>query len=493
MINNYNRKTISKAFRALCLSALLFSFSPKLEAQSGKAALSFDGIDDYINMGNVIQGFTAVTFESWVYYSGTAPGDYYRYHEICSKETINSFSIQNWDNRVHLNFGNGYSWGNPTISNSPLPLNQWVHIAGTRDVYGNTKIYINGVLDATGFNDYSGANTIDRAIGFKPPLDFGVAIFAGMLDEIRIWNKEKSNQEILNDMNGEIAASQTCLLLYYKFNEGTPNASNSGVTTVLDASGNGYTGTLVNFALSGNSSNFTTPKVIVSAPTISIADAKALSYNQIPSNTVFPDYAPAASITLTAAVSGVNGNPSYSWNTGATTQSITVSPASNTTYTVSVSSGCGKMQASKTVIVKSIGCGNGKVNMCHIHDNNLLHEQTICIGTSAVAAHLNKGCQLGACLSGARGVQALDESKEFSVRIAPNPSTDHFRIAIEGNNITEKAELRVIDFLGRVVEIKKGLEINKVVSVAANLQPGTYIVEVIQGVNRKNLTLVKTK
>ncbi|NRB51167.1 MAG: hypothetical protein HRU41_26080, partial [Saprospiraceae bacterium] len=43
------------------------------------------------------------------------------------------------------------------------------------------------------------------------------------------------------------------------------------------------------------------------------------------------------SVTLTASASNGAGNVSYLWNTGATTPSITVSPGSTTTYTVSVS------------------------------------------------------------------------------------------------------------------------------------------------------------
>jgi len=53
-------------------------------------ALDFDGIDDYVDVGDTFEAFTAATFEAWIYHTpitGT-------YHEIYSKEFINSFAIR---------------------------------------------------------------------------------------------------------------------------------------------------------------------------------------------------------------------------------------------------------------------------------------------------------------------------------------------------------------------------------------------------------------
>lgn len=72
------------------------------------------------------------------------------------------------------------------------------------------------------------------------------------------------------------------------------------------------------------------------APQVSIPDVSVINKGGEP-NTVYTGYAPAASITFTAAVAN-GGNYTYLWNTGQTTASITVSPTSNTNYTVTVTS-----------------------------------------------------------------------------------------------------------------------------------------------------------
>jgi len=60
------------------------------------------------------------------------------------------------------------------------------------------------------------------------------------------------------------------------------------------------------------------------------------------------------SVTLTAA-----GGSAYSWNTGATTKSITVSPGETTTYTVTVSEGSSSDSDTVTVAVSSVTAGAG--------------------------------------------------------------------------------------------------------------------------------------
>jgi hypothetical protein len=57
------------------------------------------------------------------------------------------------------------------------------------------------------------------------------------------------------------------------------------------------------------------------------------------------------SATLVASSNGAN----YSWNTGATTQSITVNPSVTSTYTVTVNiGGCAATSATATVTVNPI-------------------------------------------------------------------------------------------------------------------------------------------
>jgi hypothetical protein len=191
-----------------------------------------------------------------------------------------------------------------------------------------------------------------------------------------------------------------------------------------------------------------------------IPDAKALNYNSIPNNTVYPAYAPASSITLTAQPSGT-APYNYSWSNGATTQSTTVSPATATTYTVTVTdaNGC-TGTASKQVTVKDVNCNNGKVYMCHITGNSG-HVNTICIDNSAVETHLAAGCSLGECI-GSRTVPSTIETEAtgFDAEVLPNPSSNYFKLVISTNDASP-VSVRIMDILGRVIELKENIQMSE--------------------------------
>ena len=223
---------------------------------------------------------------------------------------------------------------------------------------------------------------------------------------------------------------------------------------------------------------------------VSIPDVKSLSSIGIPVNTVYPAYAPASSITLTAQPSG-SAPYSYSWSNGATTQSISGSPTVTTTYAVTVTdaNGC-TGTASKQVTVKDVNCGNGKVYMCHISGNSG-HVNTICIDNNAVASHLAAGCSLGECLSGRTAPTAMEaEAGVFTVDILPNPTNNYFNLAINTNDASP-VSVRIMDVLGRVIEVKNNMPVSETYKFGDKLKAGVYFAEIIQGKNRKVVRLLK--
>jgi len=223
---------------------------------------------------------------------------------------------------------------------------------------------------------------------------------------------------------------------------------------------------------------------------VTIPDAKALNYNSIPNNTVYPAYTPASSITLTAQPSGT-APYNYSWSNGATTQAITVSPTTTTIYTVTVTDAYGCTgTASKQVTVKDVNCNNGKVYMCHIAGNSG-HVNTICIDNSAVATHLAAGCTLGECLSGRTAVSVPQaETTGFNVDILPNPSNNYFKLVINTNDASP-VSMRIMDVLGRVIELKENISVSESYQFGEKLKAGVYLAEIVQGKNHKVIRLLK--
>jgi hypothetical protein len=215
-------------------------------------ALAFDGINDYVNLGDNIENFNNITTEAWVFWKGST----YPYSEILTKDLISSFSITS-DNKLHANFGNGTIWGSGLNSAANIPLNTWTHLAITR-LNGVVKLYINGVEDVNSTTiNITGQNSVVRAIGAKINGTLvNSSAFNGHIDEIRAWNVARTAKEIDENQYKVLNGNESGLILYHQLNRGVPSGTNSGVTTSIDKSPSGFNGTLTDFALSGTNSNY---------------------------------------------------------------------------------------------------------------------------------------------------------------------------------------------------------------------------------------------
>lgn len=65
-------------------------------------------------------------------------------------------------------------------------------------------------------------------------------------------------------MNAEFCVIPSSLKAYYKFNQGAPSGTNTGLTTLNDNSGYSNNGTLIGFSLSGTTSNWVTGATLTS-------------------------------------------------------------------------------------------------------------------------------------------------------------------------------------------------------------------------------------
>lgn len=196
--------------------------------------------------------------------------------------------------------------------------------------------------------------------------------------------------------------------------------------------------------------------------------------------TIYKGYG-SGTATLKATVTGGINNPiNFIWSTGATTQTIIVSPAQTTTYWVNVTDAKGCF-ASDTVIVNviDVSCGtpgNSKVLVCH-------KGNTICVDESAVPAHLAHGDFLGPC--NAQQIVFDESASEFRLYPNyPNPFNPVTRIMFNVHEQT-KVKLEIYDALGREVavlvngEIQAG--IHSITWDAANYSSGIYFYKLTAG------------
>lgn len=323
------------------------------------AALNFDGTDDIVNAGNsmntVLDTLNKITVEAWINPTSTTGSYKTIIGNYSSPLNEMQFDMRLQGNSVvfFVNCGAGYQFGQ-TPANS-ITLNTWQHIAGVWDGT-NILIYINGTLAnsaccATGSSFVTTTNSVVIGGNTVPEM------FNGNLDEIRVWTRALCQGEIQNNMNGELALPQTGLLAYYQFNEGVAAGSNAGVTALPDVTGNGYNGTLSNFALTGTASNWVDPGGVLTGNNVTAYVAPTLT---VTGTSTICD---GSSTVLTAS-----GADTYTWTAGPTTASYTVSPTTNTTYSVNGTSlGCPTSMAMVNVTVNPspvISSQSGNVTAC---------------------------------------------------------------------------------------------------------------------------------
>lgn len=222
------------------LTALFILFL--FQAQAQYNALNFDGSNDFIDSGNpaAFQS-NSITIEAWIK-ANPASG----YRAIVTKQWAYGLYLKDDILISHL-----YNVGDLSTGVN-VADGIWHHVALTLSA-GTATVYLDGVAKAS----YSGYSIVNQnsnvLIGEGGP---GAGqYFNGAIDEVRIWNVARTQAQIQASMNSAISSGPG-LVAAYHFNQGTANGSNSGVTTLTDASGNNNNGTLTNFGLSGTSSNW---------------------------------------------------------------------------------------------------------------------------------------------------------------------------------------------------------------------------------------------
>lgn len=242
------------AIRTSFYSAVIAISAFSLQAQNG---LDFDpsGTADYVQ--TTFAGVTGVadrTFEAWIYLSGTPSGN-----TAISDYGLNAVGSRNTfyvNSSLRLGFISGGTNANISSTSNAVPTNRWTHVAFVLKS-GTGYLYVDGVQVGTGslgtVNTPSGNGNLrigQRVNGGNIPFD-------GIIDEYRMWNVARTASQLMADRNAEYCGIPTGLVAYYKFNEGQAGGSNTAITTAVDEVA-GANGSLLNFALSGNSSNWVT-------------------------------------------------------------------------------------------------------------------------------------------------------------------------------------------------------------------------------------------
>ena len=172
-------------------------------------ALEFDGDGDYVDFGDIDEfefGDKAFSISAWFYTNGSyvenerAIITKYNYANLGRQWRL----LDNSTGYIHFYTSPDGSTHETLSSQNDGYHNQWVHVVGVRN--GSMKyLYINGILDNTGATQgvVTGKSSKVYVGCWESPGGKG-RFFNGFIDDIRIYNRALSAEEVEELAHGEL-------------------------------------------------------------------------------------------------------------------------------------------------------------------------------------------------------------------------------------------------------------------------------------------------
>ena len=169
-----------------------------VDGKFGKA-LSFDGVDDYVEVpdSDSLDLTNEITISVWVKVPYTTPTGNNLWHTPVGKEA--AFWTEYNENSEILQFACMMA-GSPNVIVSvsqKFEANKWYHLVFVNKNGGTKEIYVNGILKKSEPSTYSfDASTFPLRIGI-----YATQWWNGTIDEVRIYNRALSEEEIKAHFN----------------------------------------------------------------------------------------------------------------------------------------------------------------------------------------------------------------------------------------------------------------------------------------------------
>lgn len=207
--------------------------SIQLVAQADKVIRFQGNNSSYIDFGTQAPGTPATfTLEMDIFPTSTSTGFQGVIGNPSNNVSTRSLSVY-ITNSTALEIGFGTNPWNPLTTGPLLQLHQWNHLAVSFD--GTLlNVYINGELKISD-RRYAGLTPPSTPIRYLGKSDVP---FTGKIDEVRIWNKARTADEIGATLNQQLTGQENGLVGYWNFD--------AGRTPVEDLSVNSANGTVYN-------------------------------------------------------------------------------------------------------------------------------------------------------------------------------------------------------------------------------------------------------
>ena len=170
-------------------------------------SLKFDGVDDYVPLGEIIP--QSYTKEAWIKIeSGSTRNNF-----VSSDDVVNGHYLYAPDvNAYQLTAGHFIgSVLTSVIDPDPLDFDTWYHVAVSSDAETQEMIlYKNGMnVGSQMVGNHSDPSVLLGAHNFGN-------LLTGNLDEVRIWDDVRTPVEILNNFGNQMTGNEPNLVAYYR-------------------------------------------------------------------------------------------------------------------------------------------------------------------------------------------------------------------------------------------------------------------------------------
>lgn len=439
-------------------------------------ALDFDGINDHVKLNGEFASLNNFAFSAWIYPSNLTNG------KIISSSDYELTII-----------GGGIKFQSATIGTVSYPgieQDSWTHVTVTYD--GTTlRLYLNGTEVKT-FATTGSLPAVSSVVLGKDS-QTACCYFLGKVDELRMWSKSLTLDEVRAGMTDCIEGTEPNLVAYYRFDDG------AGSTALSDFSGHNHNGALTDMDITndwvmGTSScgdNLACSRIMLQTP-------KVTMYSIVPAitTTVPGNRCAAGKVVLSAAATKGNlswyASPTGGMAIGTGTNYTTPFLNATTSYYVSsMDQGCTstrtevkatiKPMPDLTVTVATATVTSSQVGAMYQwvdckKENQLIDGATAIsytatkIGTYAVIVNLNGCLDTSACVSVTTiGIDELTKAVQFTVY--PNPSNGNITV-----HSSDAGIFTIINELGQTIQTLQLNGANNYTATIENLSTGIYVI-----------------
>jgi hypothetical protein len=196
---------------------------------SGRA-LRFDGVDDYVDLGNIYDDLKfPMTISAWVYKNSSPQYILPIFVSQDNNPLYNGFWFCLSTTNLFFEYGDGrgeqsgaYRKGKSAFI--PNINNRWLYVTAVISSSSDVQLFVNGYnvggsIEGTSSQPMASNYPADVAkIGYFYTNSV-VHRFDGMLDELRIWNRALTESEVRQTMCRRLDANEPGLIGYWNFDE----------------------------------------------------------------------------------------------------------------------------------------------------------------------------------------------------------------------------------------------------------------------------------